>query len=77
MLRTILVQVFNCFRPIFRNIKPQFSELHPKPAALLVWESQEGNLEENLERRGLGAGQGRGAAEPLGCALEIKLSVFW
>lgn len=49
MLRTILVQVFNCFRSIFRSIKPQFSKLQPKPAALLVWESWDGILEENLE----------------------------
>lgn len=63
------MQVFNCFRPIFRNIKLQFSELQPRPAALLVWESQEGNLEENLERRGLtplGAGQGMGCCRAFG-----------
>ena len=86
MLRTILVQVFNCFRPIFRSIKPQFSSATEANSSAGVGEPGEepGGKPGVLWIDPVGSrawswssASAQGPAEPVACTLEVRLSVFW
>lgn len=81
MSRTILVQVFNCLRPIFRSIKPQFSKLCNRSQQLCrcgrAGRGSAGKPQATWVEPSWSLAKIQGAAEALGCTLvRILVRVF-